>query len=102
MGAIKANNYSNQELEISMIARGLAHPARVKILNQLQKRVYRNIDFCRELRMNRSTIKEHLDKLIDADLISVEYFPHFYVLSLNEERMKAVKQLMNSGDMPLS
>jgi len=98
MGAIKANNYSYDELDISMIARGVAHPARVKILKRLQMGGYRNIDFCRDLKMSKPTIKDHLDKLLEADLILIEYFPHFYVLSLNEKRVKSIEQLMKFVD----
>lgn len=98
MGAIKANNYSRREMDISLIARGVAHPARVRMIRQLREGGYRNIDFCRDLRMKRSSIKEHIDKLIDADLIRVDYLPHFYMLTLNPERVKYIDELMGSDE----
>lgn len=96
MGAIKTYNYTMDERDISLIARGMAHPARVRIMKELQIRPYRNIDFCQILRMNKTSVKEHLDKLIDAKLVHVEYLPHFYLLSLNTERVEVMERLMAS------
>ena len=96
MGAIKTNNYTPDEWDISMIARGISHPARVKIIKQLKMAEgIRNTDFCELLRMNKSSVKDHLDKLHDADLISVWwYLPNCYVVTLNRSRVARLEELM--------
>lgn len=95
MGAIKTFEYTSDEWDISIIGRGISHPARVKIIKQLKYTPgFRNIDFCELLRMKESSVKDHLDKLLDADLISMTYFPHCYAVSLNERRVARLEQLM--------
>jgi DNA-binding transcriptional ArsR family regulator len=92
MGAIKTFEYTSDEWDVSTIARGISHPARVKIIKHLKMvRSYRNIDFCELLRMSKKSVKDHLDKLQDAELISVTYFPHCYEVSLNRKRVERLE-----------
>jgi hypothetical protein len=95
MGAIKTFDYTPDEWDVSTIARGISHPARVRILKHLKTVPgYRNIDFCTLLRMRESSVKDHLDKLRDAGLISVVYLPHCYAVTLNRTRVVRLEQLM--------
>ncbi len=85
MGATKPNNYSLAEIQLSLIARALAHPARIKMVAALKQQDYRNIDFTRKLHLANSTVKDHIDKLLEADIVDVEYYPHFYSISLKQK-----------------
>lgn len=88
MGAIKPNNYSQKEIELSMIARAMAHPARIQMIQTLKSHTYfRNTDFVSQLRLSKSTVSDHLTKLKDAELIHIDYHPHFYSVSLNEKKL---------------
>lgn len=88
MGAIKPNNYSEKELNLSLIARALAHPARIKIVQLLRySGMKRNVDLAVELNLAETTMREHLWKLKDAGLINVDYKTHYYNVSLNEKKM---------------
>lgn len=85
MGAIKENNYTEKELNLFLIARAFAHPARIKLLTELlQHRSYRNIDLAYILKLSRPAVKNHIQMLKDADLISIEYSVHFYRVHLNK------------------
>jgi hypothetical protein len=96
MGAIKTFEYTPEEWDISIIARGISHPARVRIIRHLKTvPAYRNVDFCKLLRMRESSVKDHLDKLHDASLISVTYLPHYYAVSLNKARVEQLEHLMS-------
>ncbi len=89
MGAIKENDYSFQETNLFYVARAFAHPVRIRIITELlSERPYRNIDFVRLLGMAKPTIKAHIDMLKDAELVSVEYYLHYYDISLNRKGMK--------------
>jgi hypothetical protein len=97
MGAIKANEYTSDEWDVSIIARAISHPARVKMIKQLKHaQSYRNIDFSKLLGMTKSTVKEHLDKLDDADLINITYLPHCYIVSLKAERIGRLEQWLRT------
>jgi DNA-binding transcriptional ArsR family regulator len=88
MGAIKPNNYSGTEIQLSLIARALAHPARIKMVKLLRSgNIIRNVDLAVELNLREPTIREHLWKLKDAELIHIDYHPHFYSVSLNEKKL---------------
>ncbi|MES2799183.1 MAG: ArsR family transcriptional regulator [Bacteroidota bacterium] len=78
MGAIKANNYLNEELTVSLIGRAISHPARIKVLHKLHQETSgaKSIDLARWLNFNKSTMKNHLDMLKDAGLLEIEYLPH--------------------------
>lgn len=96
MGAIKTYEYTCDEWDVSVIGRGISHPARVKIIKHLKAApFYTNLDFSEMLRMTTSSVKDHLDKLQEADLIRMTYRHHCYVISLNENRVRRLEQLMD-------
>ena len=89
MGAIKSNdNYTEEDWNLSLIGRAIAHPARIQIIKTLRKhRHYRNIDFALELNMTAASVNEHIEKLKDAELVGIKYHPHFYRISLNPKKL---------------
>lgn len=87
MGAIKSNNYSLEEMQLSLSARALAHPARIKMVAALKQQDWRNIDFVKSLKLSKSTVKDHIDKLIEAGIVDIEYHPHFYAVSLKRKAL---------------
>jgi DNA-binding transcriptional ArsR family regulator len=86
MGAIKSNNYSEINVQLSLITRALAHPARIEMIKTLRSHPsFRNIDFVDSLNLSRPTIKDHVEKLKDAELVSIAYFPHHYEICLTSD-----------------
>ena len=84
MGAIKDNNYSNSDIKIAQIGKAIGHPARkLMIAHLLEYGSSRNIDFSCSLNMSPSTIKEHVQFLKDADLVTIKYRMHHYDIYLN-------------------
>ncbi len=84
MGAIKENNYTLKETELFAIGRAIAHPARVKMITELlYDRAYRNTDLSKLFGMAPSSIKKHIDKLKDAELVGISYSFHYYEVSLS-------------------
>jgi len=84
MGATKKHQYSEKELKKALLARALAHPARIRIYEILKShKIYPNKEFQKELQLNQSTIHDHLIKLKDAGVVSIEYFENIYSVQLN-------------------
>lgn len=89
MGAIKENKYSFKETELFAIGRAIAHPARVKMITELLcDNAFSNTELSKQLQLSGPSVKAHVDKLNDAELIQVEYFVHFYLISLSEKGKK--------------
>lgn len=81
MGASKTFQYSDAEKHSAQIARALAHPARIRILSLIKTQNFvRNIDLAYALQLVPSSVNSHLKKLIDADLIDMEYCHNCYVI----------------------
>ena len=70
MGASKTDLFTNQQNEIANIAKAIAHPARVAIIDYLLK-----VDGCicndivNEIQLAQPTISQHLRELKNAELI---------------------------------
>ena len=64
MGVSKTNLFTDEQNEIASIAKALAHPARVAILQHLlQTKGCINSDLVNELGLAQSTISQHLKEL---------------------------------------
>lgn len=81
MPASKKSIFTNEENEIALLGRAYAHPARVRIISIIKEIGYvRNCDLVQILKLDKSTIHDHLKKLEDADLIKFEFFMNsFYI-----------------------
>lgn len=97
MGATKTLNYSEEELNIALIARALAHPARVRIIKLLKsENQCRSIDLVNVLNLVPSSISEHIYKLKDAQLIHLDFTPNCYLLKLNNSLPKSIVNLFET------
>jgi DNA-binding transcriptional ArsR family regulator len=92
MGASKTQQYSDLEISTAIIARALAHPARLRILNLLNEHhQLRNIDLVEHLSLVQSTINAHLTKLKDAQLIELEFNSNCYRIKTNDLAIENAK-----------
>lgn len=70
MGLTKTEGFSKTQLELAFLAKALAHPARIAILQYLATR---NGCICGdivdELPLSQSTVSQHLKELKDAGLV---------------------------------
>jgi predicted transcriptional regulator len=99
MGAIKSNdNYTDNDWQLSILARALAHPARIQMIKKLRRQhQFRNVDFAAELNMTPSSVNEHVEKLKDAELIRIEYFQHHYLISLNPKKFRTLLHFISEN-----
>ncbi len=73
MGATKSHEFNTRENQLAKVAKALAHPARVAILDLLAKRQTCVCgDIVDELPLSQSTVSQHLKELKDAGLITGE------------------------------
>lgn len=88
-----------QEKEFSILAKALAHPARVrilKILSTLEKSGgCLNSDLVSELGLAQSTVSEHLRVLKQAGFITAESIPPKMCYRINRECIAQFDQLTN-------
>lgn len=73
MAKAKTEGFTKKEIQISEIARALAHPARVRILNLLfENNVCITGDIVDQLPLSQSTVSQHLIELKKVGLIKGE------------------------------
>ncbi|MDZ7604672.1 MAG: metalloregulator ArsR/SmtB family transcription factor [Cyclobacteriaceae bacterium] len=90
MGAIKPDTYNETQETLATIARALGHPARISILQELEKQQSCQCGLLAEtMGLAQSTVSQHLKELKNAGLIkgSIEESKTCYCLSsekLNE------------------
>lgn len=86
MGATKDNEYSIQEVDLTLIARSISHPARIRILSLLfqNENGFCNQQFMELLNLSRPTVRNHIEMMKDAGILEIEYFVHFYNVRLSK------------------
>ncbi len=70
MGLSKTEEFTKSQNEVAAIAKALAHPARIAILQYLaEQKVCMCGDIVQELPLSQSTVSQHLKELKKAGLI---------------------------------
>lgn len=70
MGLSKTEEFTKSQNEVAAIAKALAHPARIAILQYLaEQKVCMCGDIVQELPLSQSTVSQHLKELKNAGLI---------------------------------
>jgi len=96
MGASKARQFTQESIDLSMVARALAHPARIEIIDHLKKNsICRNSDLIPFLKLSKTTVHQHLVKLRDAHLIDYEYMKSSYLIRLNIASIEEFNEFVN-------
>jgi DNA-binding transcriptional ArsR family regulator len=97
MPASKTLNYTSQTMENALFGRALAHPARITIIDLLRKRIFStNQALSIELDLSVSTINNHLRKLLDADLVVLEYSHKFMKISLSGKHRELISSILDA------
>ncbi|MDF3025939.1 MAG: regulatory protein ArsR [Fluviicola sp.] len=96
MGAIKYFNYSPQVISISLLGRAIAHPCRVQMIELLiENKKLNNQGFSMYFGMTRSTIHDHLVKLWQADIITIQSGQEGTIASITESQIEKYNQLVS-------
>ncbi|WP_228852735.1 ArsR/SmtB family transcription factor [Aegicerativicinus sediminis] len=95
MGASKTDLYPKDITELAEIAKILAHPARISILNYIsqQKACICN-DIAEEIGLAQPTISQHLKVINDAGLLDGTYKGKSVCYCLNPEKMNWFKKTL--------
>lgn len=94
MGVTKTEVFSELQNEIAELAKALAHPARVAILEVLanRKSCICN-DIVEELPLSQATVSQHLKELKRIGLITGEIDPPKVCYCINEEKLRETQAL---------
>lgn len=96
MGATKSHQFSTKENNLAKIAKALAHPARIAILNLLAKRQTCVCgDIVDELPLSQSTVSQHLKELKEAGLITGEIEGAKVCYCIDFKEWKAAQVVLN-------
>src|SRR3954464_8625383 len=96
MGATKSYEFSVKENKIAKIAKALAHPARIAILDLLAKRQACVCgDIVDELTLSQSTVSQHLKELKEAGLINGEIECSRVCYCIDATEWKAAQAVLN-------
>jgi ArsR family transcriptional regulator, arsenate/arsenite/antimonite-responsive transcriptional repressor len=93
MGLTKSEMFSQEQNELATIAKVLAHPARIAILQELMKM---NVCVCGELvteiGLAQATISQHLKELTNIELIQGTIEGTSICYCINREKWKVVQR----------
>lgn len=96
MGLTKTDLFTSQQNEIASIAKALAHPARVAILQHLLKaNACINSDLVKELGLAQATISQHLKELKEIGLIQGTIDGVSMNYCINHKNWKVAQGLLN-------
>jgi len=90
------NSYSKKQVAVSKIAKAISHPARIAIIDLLNKNDHTCFDIINELPLAQSTVSQHLIELKKTQLISGVDRPPKMVYKLNKKVYNESKELLNS------
>jgi ArsR family transcriptional regulator, arsenate/arsenite/antimonite-responsive transcriptional repressor len=93
MGASKTGDYTEQQINMSLLLKSLGHPARIAILEHLLK-VNACIcgDIVKELPLAQPTISQHLKELKNAGIIKGTVEGTSVCYCINEKAIAALKK----------
>lgn len=97
MGVSKSDIFSKEQNEFAKLAKAIAHPARIAILEMLCKS---NTCICNdivaEIGLSQATVSQHLKELKNACIIKGEVDPPRVCYCINQDTMEKINQLINT------
>ena len=96
MGATKSYEFSIKENKLAKIAKALAHPARIAILNFLAKKQTCICgDIVDEIPLSQSTVSQHLKELKEAGLIKGDIDGAKVCYCIDDKEWRAAQAVLN-------
>ena len=91
MPVSKTDLFTQKELKISTIGRALAHPARIRIFELINEYGFvKNSELSIQLNLTKTSVSNHIKKLKEADLITIDYKPNYFEISLKQHSLKSI------------
>jgi DNA-binding transcriptional ArsR family regulator len=95
MGVTKSNLFTERQNELAKLAKGLAHPARIAILEHLiSTNACINSDLVQELGLAQATISQHLRELKDLDIVQGSIEGSSISYCINPVKWDEIKSLL--------
>lgn len=97
MGATKTDNFTDKQNELATLAKALAHPARIAIIEYLLK-----VDSCicgdivNELPLAQPTVSQHLKELKTAGLIKGDIEGNSICYCIDEKTWNKFHKILNT------
>lgn len=98
----KTVNIENQDTTIFMaqVANALSHPVRIALVNYVKSKNKVRNDVCNKdlvayFDYSQSSLSQHVQKLVKAEILTVEYKDKFSLYSVNKETLKKYISLIN-------
>ncbi|TXI83484.1 MAG: ArsR family transcriptional regulator [Crocinitomicaceae bacterium] len=83
MGASKTSQFNEQTIHLATIARALAHPARITIVEHLLKhQCIMQKEIASIVQLSPVTVHDHISKLKDANLLDFHFVHNQNMVSL--------------------
>jgi DNA-binding transcriptional ArsR family regulator len=83
MGASKTSQFNQQTIQLATIARALAHPARITIIEHLlNHQCIMQKEIPSIVKLSPVTVHDHISKLKDANLLDFHFVHNQYMVSL--------------------
>lgn len=97
MRQFKPNNYTLEDLEVTVIGEAICHPARKRIIQLLKENHnLTNARLSKIMNLSKPTIMGHLIKLSDANIINYKYNVHEFKINLNPSGFNKMEQFINA------
>lgn len=95
MRAIKPNNYTLEDFQVTIIGEAICHPARKRIIQLLKSnRNLTNTKLSKILNLSKPAVTGHLLKLSEANIINYKYNIHEFKIKLNTDGFKKMEQFI--------
>lgn len=89
----KHHLFSENHQSLAKVGRALAHPARIRIIELLSTHDFcRNVDLIELLDLSKTSVHNHLRKMEEAGLISVNYIPNAMKITLKPKATNRIEQ----------
>lgn len=96
MRPFKPNNYTLEDLEVTIIGEAICHPARKRIIQLLKaNKNLTNARLSKILNLSKPTVTGHLLKLSDANIVSYKYNIHEFKIKLNTDGFNKMEQFIS-------
>ena len=96
MGVTKSDLFTKEQNELARVAKVLAHPARIAIVQHLVKaNACINSDLVQELGLAQATISQHLRELKESGIIQGTIEGVSVSYCINPARWQEIRQLIN-------
>ena len=97
MGTSKTNLFNDEQNNLAIIAKALAHPARIAIIQQtISKGSCINNDLVKELGLAQATTSQHLKELKNVGLIQGDIDENKMCYCINTENWNTAKNLLDN------